>query len=151
MDQRIRFVSEYLNAYFSFTELCNQFEISRKTGYKWIGRYKGFGPLGLEDQSRKPHDCPHKTDKNIINAIRNIRQKHPHWGPKKFLIRLGIKHPNWLFPAISTTADILKREGLILPGKRRLKRKHPGCPKTTAEQSNDIMNIIIHPTMKLDE
>ena len=66
MDQRIRFVSEYLNDYFPFSELCKQFEISRKTGYKWIDRYKHFGPEGLKDQSRKPAACPHKTDSKII-------------------------------------------------------------------------------------
>ncbi|MFC1850331.1 helix-turn-helix domain-containing protein [candidate division CSSED10-310 bacterium] len=40
MDQRVRFISEYLDAYFSFTSLCDQFNISRKTGYKWVKRYK---------------------------------------------------------------------------------------------------------------
>ena len=49
MDQRIRFISEYLTNYFSLKELCQQFEISRKTGYKWIGRYKTLGILiGIE-------------------------------------------------------------------------------------------------------
>lgn len=138
MDQKIRFISEYLNNYFAVSELCNQFEISRKTGYKWIGRYKQFGPEGLNDQSRKPAACPHKTDSKIINAIKAIRLKHPYWGPKKLLVRLEKRYPDWIFPAISTTADILKREGLIIPGKRRLKRKHPGCPKTKAEKPNDI-------------
>ncbi len=138
MDQRIRFISECLNNYFPFNELCNQFEISRKTGYKWLGRYKQFGPEGLKDQSRKPAGCPHKTNSEIINAIKVIRQKHPHWGPKKLLVRLEKHHPDWIFPAISTTADILKREGLIIPCKRRLRRKHPGCPKTKAEEPNDI-------------
>lgn len=138
MDQRIRFISECLNNYFPFNELCNQFEISRKTGYKWLGRYKQFGPEGLKDQSRKPADCPHKTDSKIINVIKGIRQKHPHWGPKKLLVRLEKRYPDWIFPAISTTADILKREGLIIPCKRRLRRQHPGCPQTKAEEPNDI-------------
>ncbi len=138
MDQRVRFISEYLNNYFAVSELCNQFEISRKTGYKWIGRYKQFGPEGLKDKSSKPTSCPHKTDLKIINAIKTIRLKHPYWGAKKLLVRLAKRHPEWIFPAISTTADILKREGLILPSKRRLKRKHPGCPKTKAEKPNDI-------------
>lgn len=138
MDQRIRFISEYLNDYFSVTELCRQFEISRKTGYKWIVRYRQFGPLGLEDLPTKPHYCPHKTERKIINLIRSIRQKHPYWGPKKLLARLKKQHSSWSFPAISTTADILKREGLILSSKRRIRRKHPGCPKTKAEEPNDI-------------
>src|SRR3990172_2219212 len=96
MDQRVRFISEYLNAYFPFIELCKQFEISR------------------------------------------ARSKHPTWGPKKLLEIVSAHHPDWDLPAISTTADLLKRKGLIPPGKRRLRRKHPGCPKTTTKVPNDI-------------
>jgi transposase len=54
MDQRIRFISEYLNGYFPTKELCQQFNISRKTGYKWITRYREYGAEGLHDRSRKP-------------------------------------------------------------------------------------------------
>ena len=138
MDQRVRFISEYLNGYYPLSEICIQFEISRKTGYKWIRRYEKFGPSGLEDRSRKPHTCPHKTDVKILNALKEVRRKHPHWGPKKLIAILKNRHSAWDFPAISTTADILKREELIKPGRRRIRRKHPGCPKTTASKPNDI-------------
>jgi len=138
MDQRVRFISEYLNGYFPLSEICQQFEISRKTGYKWIRRYEAFGAEGLADQSRRPHSCPHQTDDKIIKGIIEVRKKHPTWGPKKLLKIISDKHPVWEIPAISTTADILKREGLILPGRRRLRRKHPGCPKTTTKKPNDI-------------
>ena len=138
MDQRVRFISEYLDAYFPFTELCDQFEISRKTGYKWVKRYQEFGAGGLADKSRKPHHCPHRTDEEIVQGILQARSKHPTWGPKKLLEIVSRRHPDWDLPAISTTADILKRKGLIPPGKRRLRRKHPGCPKTTTNAPNDI-------------
>lgn len=138
MDQRIRFISEWLNAYFPFSELCRQFEISRRTGYKWINRYKEYGPEGLADQPRRPLSCPHRTEQEITQAIVDLRKVHPTWGPKKLLHALSKRHVGWDLPAISTTADILKREGLIKPGKRRLRRKHPGCPQTTAQAPNDI-------------
>lgn len=138
MDQRVRFVSEYLEGYFGVTELCRQFNISCKTGYKWLSRYKEYGPRGLEDRSRKPHNCPHKTEDRVITAIKKVRCKHPTWGPKKILAFLSKRHQDWNYPAISTAADILKREGLILPTKRRLKRNHPGCPRTVSTQPNQI-------------
>lgn len=138
MDQRVRFISEYLKAYFPFSELCFQFEISRKTGYKWIKRYEEFGPEGLTDRSRKPLTCPHQTDEEIVQDILRARRKHPTWGPKKLLEIVSDRHPGWDLPAISTTADLLKRKGLIPAGKRRLRRKHPGCPKTTTKAPNDI-------------
>jgi len=136
MDQRVRFIAEYLEGYFPFNELCLQFNISRKTGYKWVERYEREGPEGLKDQSRRPRMCPHKTDEAVIDAIMQERVKHPTWGPKKLLAILASRYAD--LPAVSTTADILKREGLIVPGKRRLRRKHPGCPATKAQKPNDI-------------
>jgi transposase InsO family protein len=136
MDQRVRFIAESLRGVFSFKELCSQFSISRKTGYKWIERYEHEGPGGLADRSRRPHTCPHVTDEAIIEALIRTREKHPFWGPKKLIEILAPRFPD--LPAISTTADILKRKGLINGGKRRLRRKHPGCPKTIAQGPNDI-------------
>ena len=53
MDQRVRFVSEYIDGYFGVREICRQFNISSKTGYKWIARYKEYGPRGLEDRCQR--------------------------------------------------------------------------------------------------
>ena len=136
MDQRVRFIAEYIEDYFSFSELCFQFSISRKTGYKWIKRYEEEGPKGLADHSRRPDACPHGTDQEIIDALVGIRKKHPTWGPKKLLHILSSQYPH--LPAVSTAADILKRNGLITNTKRRPRRKHPGCPKTRAQEPNDI-------------
>lgn len=138
MDQRVRFISEYLDEHFAVAELCRQFSISRKTGYKWLTRYEKYGALGLEDRSRKPKKCPHKTEYRIVRAIKYIRHRHPTWGPKKILALLSRRHPDWDFPAISTTADILKREGLITGKKHRIRRKHPGCPTTVSTEPNQI-------------
>jgi putative transposase len=136
MDQRVRFIAEYLKGYFPFNELCGQFNISRKTGYKWVERYELGGPGGLADRSRRPHSYPHVTDEAIIEALVRARMKHPTWGPKKLL---EILTPHYCsLPAISTAADILKRKGLIIGNKRRLRRKHPGCPKTISREPNEI-------------
>jgi len=136
MDQRLRFIAEYLKEYFSFSELCFQFSISRKTGYKWVDRYEESGIEGLNDRTRRPLQCPHKTEEKIIDAIVSARMKHPTWGPKKLLQTIAGKYRD--LPAISTTADILKRSGLIAKRKRRIRRAHPGCPQTTTNNPNDI-------------
>ena len=136
MDQRVRFIAEYLKGYCPFNELCGQFNISRKTGYKWVERYELGGPGGLADRSRRPHSCPHTTDEALIEALVQARMKHPTWGPKK-LLEILTPHYSSL-PAISTAADILKRKGLIIGNKRRLRRKHPGCPKTILREPNEI-------------
>ncbi len=53
MDQRVRFIAEYLKGYFPFNELCFQFSISRKTGYKWVQRYEGVWDRRPDRQSKK--------------------------------------------------------------------------------------------------
>jgi len=83
MNQRVRFIAEYLNEYFPVNELCHQFNISRKTSYKWIKRYEEYGSEGLLDQSKRPHSRPHETDQAVIEAIVQARSKHPTWGAKE--------------------------------------------------------------------
>ncbi len=39
MDEKVLFLADYLREKQSFTDLCNNYCISRKTGYKWISRY----------------------------------------------------------------------------------------------------------------
>ena len=139
MDQRVRFIAEYLKGYFPFNELCLQFNISRKTGYKWVERYEQEGPGELKGRSRGTCSFPYETNDEIVEAIVQARMKHPTWGPKKLLEILTPRYPD--LPAISAAADILKRKGLITGGKRKLRRKHPGCPQTIANQPNDIWGV----------
>jgi putative transposase len=54
MDQKVQFIADFSKDRFSFTELCERYEISRKTGYKWVERYVEDGPGALEDLPRKP-------------------------------------------------------------------------------------------------
>ena len=75
MDQKTQFVSEYLRDSLSFTELCQRYHISRKTGYKWIARYHTEGPAGLVNRSRRPHSSPEQTDDALRRAIRDARRR----------------------------------------------------------------------------
>ena len=80
MDQRLQFVSDYQRGMAPMTELCARYEISRKTGYKWIGRYADDGPPGLLERSRRPHACPHASDPLVMEALLELRRRHPRWG-----------------------------------------------------------------------
>jgi putative transposase len=48
MDERIRFISRLLDGE-RMIDLCREYEISRKTGYKFLERFKEEGALGLAD------------------------------------------------------------------------------------------------------
>ena len=54
VDERQRFVSRLLEGE-RMAELCREFDISRKTGYKIFQRYKNTGLEGLSDRSRRPY------------------------------------------------------------------------------------------------
>jgi len=141
MEQKKRFIDDYIKGYFSVAELCRQFIISRKTGYKWINRYKEKGKYGLEDLPHTPVTIPHKTPSRIEKAILSIRDKHPSWGPKKILATIIRKNQNWDLPADSTVSSILKRNDKIKPKRKSPKRLHPGCPRTVAKAPNDIWAV----------
>ena len=53
MEERLRFVARLLDGE-AMTELCREFGISRKTGYKIFDRYKEHGLEALSDRSRRP-------------------------------------------------------------------------------------------------
>ena len=85
MMERMSFIRVWESELFTFTELCEHFVVSRKTGYKWISRYKADGLAGLVDRRRRPHGCPHKTPDEVEAEIVALKKKRPKWGPKKII------------------------------------------------------------------
>lgn len=138
MDQKTQFVADYLRQTLDMTELCQRYGISRKTGYKWIGRYIESGPQGLEDRSRRPGRSPNQTPDEIAGALIQVRQRHPSWGAKKLLPFVEKRHPEWDLPGRSTVCDILKRHGLVPRQRRRRVIGHPGKPSSQMLAPNDI-------------
>lgn len=103
----------------SMSELCRQFEISRKTGYKWRARFAAEGPAGLVDRTRIPHAYPHAMPPATREALLALRAQHPTWGPKKLCARLPVVCPGLPVPAASTVGDLLHTAGLCVPHRRR--------------------------------
>jgi putative transposase len=122
MEEKHRFVSLAATGRFTFTALCADFHVSRKTGHKWLRRYREAGAAGLRERSRRPHGCAHQTAAQIERLILHERRRHRTWGPKKLrrLLRrdYGLRRP----PACSTIAGILRRHGLS-----QRPRRAPGC------------------------
>ena len=58
VDERMRFVMAIERQDEAFAELCRRFKVSRKTGYKWLARYRDAGVAGLVDRSRAPLHHP---------------------------------------------------------------------------------------------
>ena len=138
MDQKTQFIADVLRGGLPVVELCDDYGISRKTGYKWIDRYLKEGPEGLRDRSRRPAGCPNGTSPELVHAIIDARRRHPSWGAKKLLKILHDKHPRWSWPQRSTVCEILKRNGLVTKKRRRRAIGHPGKPTTIVTAPNDL-------------
>ena len=136
MDQKTQFIADVLRGGLAIVELCDDYGISRKTGYKWIDRYLKEGPEGLRDRSRRPTDSPNGTPPE--HAIIDARRRHPSWGGKKLLKILHDKRPRWPWPQRSTVCEILKRNGLVTKKRRRRAIGHPGKPTTIVTAPNDL-------------
>ena len=138
MSERRRFIEDLESMLFTMTELCQQYGISRKTGYKWAARYVKEGVNGLADRSRAPKRSPQRTEQRVVDALVELRRKHPLWGPKKLLGYWKRRRPDWPWPAASTAGEILKRAGLVKAQPRRRRRPHSGRPQIEVLGANDL-------------
>ena len=139
MDQRVKFISEVLEGNYSMADLCRAYGISRKTGYKWLGRYDLGGPVELCDRSCAPVNHPNALSDQIVNSILSIKKRFSKWGPAKIRVRLEKENPKWdSYPAVSTIGEHLKRNGLVTSRKRRRKASPTESPLTVGDKSNDV-------------
>jgi len=97
----------------NISQLCGRFDISRKTGYKWLKRAQETSAEGLHDRSRRPHSCPFKSSDVIEQMVLKIRHAHPAWGGRKIAYVLQRDHRQEVAP--STVTSILHRHQLISP------------------------------------
>ncbi|MDJ0884046.1 MAG: IS481 family transposase [Desulfobacterales bacterium] len=138
MDAKILFLGDWLRGFESFSALCRRHGISRKTGYKWVQRYRAQGPDGLQDRSRRPHHNPQAIAFTVKQSIIDLRKRHPGWGPKKLLSLLAREHPDWDLPSKTSIYNILRAEGLIQPARRRRRVVPTAKPFAPAHVPNDV-------------
>lgn len=118
VDQRQAFVNEVLEGTRPFRCLCQEYGISRTTGYKWFGRYEEDGPWGLLDRSRRPHRSPGRLGERVVCDLIRFKLAHATWGPKKIRELYVKKHGDG--PSLSSINRVLRQVGLV---KKRRKRR----------------------------
>ncbi|MGH6992551.1 MAG: integrase core domain-containing protein [Caulobacteraceae bacterium] len=133
MDQRVAFIGDCLSGSWTMSELCERYEISRKTGYKWLERYRLEGAAGLAERSKAPLAHGRSTPEPLVEAIVGLRRERPSWGPRKIIAKLRAGQPGAPWPVASTAGEILKRAGLV-SGRRLRRRGPPRLYELTAPQ-----------------
>lgn len=139
MDEKVLFLADYLRERQSFTELCNTYGISRKTGYKWVSRYLEEGIEGLHNRSTAPKNHPQQTPFAIRKEIIRLRNKKKiKLGPKKIQTLLLEKHIEDEVPSTTTIYKILRNEGLVRSRKRRSRIPVMQQPFAPVRDPNDV-------------
>lgn len=136
MDERLRFVARLLEGE-KMAELCREFDISRKTGYKIFTRYKDIGLEGLTDRSRRPYRQANRLPFQVETLIIALKREHPSWGAPKIREKLKRRHPDLKPPAISTVHAVLDRHGLVVHGRER-RYQAQGTTLSSPTSPNDL-------------
>jgi putative transposase len=136
--ERERFVEDYRSEEWTMAELCRFYGLSRKTGYKWVGRYEAQGWEGLKELSRAPHRHPNEVSSEVQQAVLEVRAQHAFWGAAKIRAELARKRAEEKIPAASTIGEILKRNGASRPAKRRRRSRNEGTAPAGAEGPNAV-------------
>lgn len=130
--QRKELIEKLLLPGADINALCAHHNISRKTLYKWLARYKQDGLEGLADQSRAPKTNNKKISPELEDVIVKAHKENQKWGPKKirdYLIEHGSRKD---IPSASTIARVFKRRNCQVvnnlkssPAKIRFERAEP--------------------------
>ncbi len=129
LEARARFVRAAVRGIDSVAQLCRQFGISRKTGFKWLARFRSQGGPGLSNRSRRPHRSPGRTASCWLKEIGQVRRRRARWGAKKIYAYVRRRHPRAHLPKVRTITKWLRCLGWVR-ARRAAARRGPQLPRT---------------------
>ena len=95
-----------------------RFACARGTVRTWLRRYQERGNEGLDDLSRAPKHCPHKTPPEVEALVVERRKKTPGFGAQRLVMEFDLPLGK------SAAHRILKQNGLVRARRRRHQRKN---------------------------
>lgn len=137
MEQRRMFVAQALDPTRrrNMTSLCEQYGVSRKTGYKWLKRYEAAPSLmELAERSRRPQHSPRRTSDDLEARVVALRQQYPYGGEK---LEEMLRRDQGAQLDRRTIDRILKRRALILPEDTR----PPSVGRFERSEPNDLAQM----------
>lgn len=127
-EERMKFVVRAASGKESISALCDEFEVSRPTGYRWLQRFRQAGSLtAVAERSRRPKYHPAQTGAPQEERVVAFRRKYG-WGAKKLAVLLAEEGTPL---KVITINRILKRRGLVrakeshAPALQRFERRAP--------------------------
>src|SRR5215204_4951206 len=146
VDKRMRLVTAIEAGEETMAALGRRFGMSRKAGYKWLGRYRSEGIAGLADRPRAAQRHPHAIEARMLEQCLAVRREHPSWGPVKVRAVLERREPGVRWPAASVPGldpgigGLFDREGLTVK-RKRLRRAPASAPFAACEAANAVWCI----------
>ena len=93
---------------------CRYWGISTSTYYSWLRRYERAGPVGLEEQSRRPYKVRRPTwSRELAQAVYRLREEHPGWGKDKLAQLLQDEDWQCSTSMVGRILSDLKRNGVL--------------------------------------
>lgn len=137
VDLRRKFVRRVLLGE-KISDLCREFDISRKTGHKIYNRFLQEGERGFQDASRRPKRLANSMDDHLVSIILKFKKDKPTWGAPKLRELFRRKYPSVQPPAVSTIHALLDRNGLVRHRRRNLGFKATGTSLSVPKEANDL-------------
>lgn len=128
-EQRVQFVVTASRREKPFVQLCEEFGISRPTGYSWLKRYQGEGVAGIRERSRRPLTSPRRIAESVERLVVQYRLRYPDWGARKLRVLLaeleGTVLPRTTIHRILLRHNLVREEDRHPESKIRFQREHP--------------------------
>jgi transposase InsO family protein len=149
MEERLRFVARLLEGE-GMSDVCREFGISHKTGYKIFNRYKDDGLEALTDRSRRPVRYANQLPDPVEAMIVRLKQEKPRWGARKIRELLVRRLAGDMrIPSTSTVHAILDRHGLVTHARRRCRSRSEGTALSHPLAPNELWCVDFKGEFKL--
>lgn len=149
IESRLEFCKLVIDSGVSVSAACAKYGVSRKTGYKWLNRYRRDGSSGLSDHRRRPRSCPWQASSKVESLVLDYKKQYECWGPRKLHRLIYQDHPEVPRCSISTVSRILARHGLVIPRERLI--EFPPVERFERSNPNDLWQMDLKAAIRLPD
>ena len=153
-EQRVRFVVAAARKEKPMAKLCQEFEISRPTGYLWAKRYEEGGLAGIAERSRRPHHSPKRTVEKLEQQVVEARKQYPDWEARKLKVVLAQENVDLTASTIQRVLarhDLVREQDRHRPALKRFERSAPNELWQMDFKGRKHWNLEVGPLSVLDD